>query len=95
VNIFRNLNVQLYALRCRLGAWLLREHVGALCEHYNQVGAIAAQTGQGKRKERVDYIGIGLRYTVGSGTSWRRFDAEHDQRMRESAEKLRHAADVL
>lgn len=88
MNVFATLDRGLYALRCRLGAWLLREHVGALCDHYNQVGRIAAETGQWERKERVDYIGIGLRYITGDGSGWRRFDDEHERRMKESAERL-------
>jgi hypothetical protein len=55
-------------LRYRLGAFLLRPHVIALIEHYNE----AAKQEDKARAERCTYMGIGLRYAIGISTSWKK-----------------------
>lgn len=85
----------LYESRCRLGAWLLREHVAALCEHYTDVARANRLKGNPEKGERCDYMGIGVRYGVGIGTPWRRFDDEQAQLARAAREVMEHAKDAL
>jgi len=84
-----------YRLRCKFGAWLLREHIGALAEHYSMVGEMAKIKGESERKQRVDYIRIGLTYAKGQSTQWRRFDDVGQRQMREALYVLELARDGL
>lgn len=85
----------LYAIRCRLGAWLLREHIGALCLHYDRVATAHKLKGSTELAQRCSYIGIGLRYAAGNSTQWRRFDDEQSRLVQQMREQAEHARDPL
>lgn len=85
----------LFSLRCRLGAWLLREHVAALLEDREITAKMAAIKGQSEKRERMQCVSIGLKYAIGKSTQWRRFDDENQIRLRENLRILEHARDAL
>lgn len=87
-----SLSVPLYGLRCRLGAWLLREHVAALLERYDAVSDLHHAKAD-PREIRTTYIMIGLKHAV--RPPWRRFTWPEIRLVREAADTMQHARDAL
>lgn len=51
-------------LRIRLGAWLLRPYLRRVIRHYAEAAADAERAGDLSRRDRCNYIALGLSYAL-------------------------------